>query len=373
MKLDWRAGLGFIITALLLWWVLHGISLGDLWAEIKDADFLLLGLAVAMATATFFLRALRWKVLLQPIHPGTSLRSRFAAVNIGGMGNNLLPARMGEFARAYALARMEPVPVSGAFGSLVVERFLDALVLVLFLFVAMAAPAFPVNPSMGEWSLSSVIQYATVLLALLLLGMVLMLLFPQAVIRLAERIARFLPGNLSRLVVDSLEAFLDGLRVFQNPGLLFLALLWSLGVWGWQCLAFWVGFRAFGIQVSYDVALFVNSIVAFAVSLPAAPGFFGTFHAGASAGLGVYGVPAAPTLAFAFGFHLGGFIPVTVMGLYSAWKLGLSWGEVEKSEERVEEAVEEAHPELRHRGGKTLPEGPEGGGGEAPPGKDPPC
>ena len=114
--------------------------------------------------------------------------------------------------------------------------------------------------------------------------------------------------------------------------------------------AFWVGFRAFGIDVGYDAALFVNAIVAFAVSLPAAPGFFGTFHIGATTGLGVYGVPAAAPLAFAFGFHLGGFFPVTLIGLYYAWKLGFSLKEVKASEERVDEAVEKAHPEMARPG-----------------------
>jgi uncharacterized membrane protein YbhN (UPF0104 family) len=142
-----------------------------------------------------------------------------------------------------------------------------------------------------------------------------------------------------------MEAFLEGLRVLQNPRLFALAVLWSLGVWAWHASSFWVAFRAFGIDLGYDSALFVNAIVAFAVGVPAAPGFFGTFHAGARMGLGVYGVPAASTLAFAFGFHLGGFFPITFIGLYYAWKLGFSFREVETAEERVEEAVEEAHPE----------------------------
>ena len=354
MKLDWRAFLGFGITALLLWWVLKDVELAVVWAEIRHANFFLLALAVSIATGTFFLRALRWKVLLAPIHPGTSLRSRWAAVNIGFMANNLLPARAGEFARAYAMSRLEPVSVSGAFASLVVERFLDGFAIVLFMFLAMAAPGFPSELTAQGTSLGGIIHSVMVILGFLLVGMVLMLLFPRPLVRLAESVARFLPQKLSRTLVDALEAFLDGLKVFQSPRLLFLAVAWSLATWAWQCLAFWVGFRAFGIHVGYDTALFVNAIVGFAVGVPAAPGFFGTFHAGARMGLGVYGIPAAPTLAFAFGFHLGGFFPVTFIGLYYAWKLGLSLKEVEASEALVDEAVEEAHP--------LLAQSPERGG-----------
>jgi hypothetical protein len=183
-----------------------------------------------------------------------------------------------------------------------------------------------------------------VILVVLLGFMVLLLLFPKPVVGFTERVARFLPDSLARTVVDALEAFLDGLRALQNPRLLVQTLAWSFGIWAWQSLAFWVAFAAFGIHLGYDAALFVNAIVGFAVGVPAAPGFFGTFHAGARMGLGVYGIAAAPTLAFAFGFHLGGFFPVTFIGLYYAWRLGISLKEVETSEEKVEEAVEKAHP-----------------------------
>ena len=344
LKLDWRAGLGLGITIVLLWWVMRDVEVAAVWSEIRGANFLLLALAVTISTITFFLRALRWKVLLAPLRVETSLRSRWAAVTIGFMANNLLPARAGEFARAYALSRLEPVPVSGAFGSLVVERFLDGFAIVLFMFVAMGAPGFPSDFAGQDLPLNGIIRTAMVILGALLALMILMLLFPGILLRIVQAVARFLPQKLGRVLVDALQAFLDGLKVFKNPRLLLLAIIWSLGIWAWQSLAFWVAFRAFGIEVGYDAALFVNAIVAFAVGVPAAPGFFGTFHAGAKMGLAVYGIPAGSTLAFAFGFHLGGFFPVTFIGLYYAWKLGLSLKEVETSEERVEEAVEKAQP-----------------------------
>jgi hypothetical protein len=141
-------------------------------------------------------------------------------------------------------------------------------------------------------------------------------------------------------VVDALEAFLQGLTVVQSPRLLALALLWSFGFWCWQSFAFWLGFLAYGIHLPYSAALFVNAMVAFAVAVPSSPGFFGTFHAGAAVGLEVFGVAQGPTLAFAFGFHFGGFVPVTLIGLYYAWRMGMSLSEVEKSESVVEEEVE---------------------------------
>jgi uncharacterized protein (TIRG00374 family) len=351
MRKGWRILLGFGITGVLLWWVLRGVSVSEVWAEVEGANFWWLGLAVAIGYANYLFRSMRWGLLLHPIHAGTSLHSRFAAMNIGFMSTNILPLRAGEFVRPYALSRMEPVSMSGAFGSLVVERFLDSFTIAALLFVAIAAPGFPDNPVVWGASLAVWIRGFLVILGILLFLMILLLLFPRPLVRVAERMASILPKRAARFVVDVLEAFLDGLKVMQTPSLLIQALVGSVGIWLVQSLSFWLAFKAFGIHVGFDVALFVNGTVALAVAAPAAPGFLGTFQLGVTGGLGVYGVAEAPATAVAFGFWAGGFIPVTLAGLFFAWQLGLSLGEVKESETLVEEAVEEAHHELKRQPG----------------------
>jgi len=348
MKAGWRAGFGFLVTVLLLWWVLGGVDFGAVLREVRGADYGLLGLAVAMNTAGFLLRTVRWRVLLEPLRRGTGFRARFAAVNIGFMANNLLPLRVGEFARAYALSRLEPVSAGGAFGSLAVERFLDTLTVLTLMLVAVAAPDFPEGATVGGRTVGAVAGWMVALVAVIVGCLLLLLIWPKRLVRFAERVlARLLPGEGGRRAVDTLEAFLDGLTSLRSPSLLLLALFWSFAFWGWNCFAFWVGFQAFGIDASYFAALFMNAMVAFAVAVPSSPGFFGTFHAGVKVALlGVYGVGAGETLAFAFGYHLGGFVPVTLIGLYYTWRLGLSFREIERSDVRVERDVERAHPEL---------------------------
>jgi hypothetical protein len=77
------------------------------------------------------------------------------------------------------------------------------------------------------------------------------------------------------------------------------------------------------------------------VALPSAPGFFGTFHFAANVALSdVYGVPEGQSLAFAFGYHFGGWIPITVIGLWYAWRLGISLGEVGGAKDRAGTDVE---------------------------------
>lgn len=359
LRIPWRTLFGVGVSVALLWWVFRGEDLGAVLSQTARADLPLLGVAAAAMATTLLIRALRWKVLLAPIHSESRLQPRFGSVAIGFMANNLLPLRVGEFARAYALSRLEPVSASGAFASLVVERFLDALALLGLLLVAVSLPSFPSDVLLTEGPLGAGVRAAVVLLGGTLAGLLALLLFPRRILGIAERLTGLAPEWLARPVVSALEAFLDGLGVLRRPSLLVQAVLWSVFLWMWSAMAFWIGFQAFGIEVGYGPAMLVNSTTAFVAAVPSAPGFFGTFHAGTLVGLtGVYGVERASTLSFAVGFHLAGFIPVTLIGLWYLGRLGFSMDEVQHSEERVEAAVEAVHG----RG----PGGEEGGGGHAP-------
>ena len=337
--LDWKALLGIAISGVLLWFAFRGVDLAEVWHQVRRADFGLLALAGLVAFLPLPLRAFRWKPLLAPAHPRSRYRPRLAATCIGFMANNLLPARVGEFARAYALSRLEPVRVSASFGSLVVERIFDGITVVLLLVVAMAWPGFP---SVAGRDFSGLALWAG---GVFLLGFAVLLALvfrPHLSVRLFERtVARLLPRSLRRPVVDALDAFLEGLGAIRDWRLVARIAAWSLVIWLTAGAAIWLGFFAFGIQLPFIAAVFVQSLIALAVAIPSAPGFFGVFQAAARIGLvDIWGVASGPALAFAIGFHLAGFIPVTVVGLYYLWRLGLSWGEVGRSEEVVETAVE---------------------------------
>lgn len=346
MKHAGKALFGVAVTVILLWWALRGVSFGAVWAQIRQGDPLLLTAAVAVATLGFLIRALRWKVLLEPVRADTSLGSRFAAVSIGFMANNVLPARVGEFARAYALSRMEPLSASAAFGSLVVERFLDGVILLLFLVVPPLTPGFPATGALSHGLGAMVLRGGIAAVTVVMAGLLVMAVWPSAFIRVAERAAARLPASVARPAVDALKALLGSITVLRSPRLLTLGLLWTAGFWLFHGLSFWLGMMAFGIHTGLVSAWFTEAVVGFGVAIPSAPGFVGTFHASANFALSnVYGVEEARSLAFAFGYHFGGWIPITLIGLGYAWRLGLSLGDVGASEERVEEVIEGEHPD----------------------------
>lgn len=329
MRGGWRAVLGVSISVLLIWWVLRDVEPGRLLVELRDANGWLLLAAVAVATSGFLTRALRWRVFLYPIRPGTGIWSRFAAVCIGFALNNLLPARAGELARAWSLSRIEPVPISGTLGSLVAERFLDGVAILLLLGAAVLLPGFPANATIGGRPLVGVLLTILAVGGAGVLVLFLPVIFPAPALRILDRGLRLVPGGRGRRLRELVEFFLQGLGALRDLRLFGQALSWSLAIWAWNAVSFWLAFLAFGIDRGYAAALFVQGVIALGVAVPSAPGYFGTFHAAALVGLHeVYGVAEETTLAFAFGYHLGGFFPVTFLGLWYAGRIGLSLPEL---------------------------------------------
>ena len=329
MRTVWKPALGIGVSAFFIWWVLRGEDPAEIVAQISQANPWYFVASIVVGTAGYLIRAWRWKVLLHPLKPDTALRSRFAGISIGFAITNVTPLRLGEIARAFALTRLEPITLSGSLGSLVVERFLDAIVLLTLFLVPMTLPSFPGAEGLFAGAFGGVLQTTFGLLVVFFVGLVALLIFPEPIVRLAERIFARLPGGWSARMVEALESFLSALKVLRNSALLIKAVAWSYAFWLWHGLSFWLAFKAFGIDLGFAAAVFTEAVVGFAVAIPAGPGFFGTFQLGADLAVsGVYGVAEPTMLAFAFGYHLGGFFPITIIGLYYAWRIGFSVGDI---------------------------------------------
>jgi hypothetical protein len=135
----------------------------------------------------------------------------------------------------------------------------------------------------------------------------------------AERIVRRVvpwPRAAARLV-DLIEGVRQGLVVLRAPGRLILVVFWSFVLWLVNALAFYVGFGAFDIPVSYFGALLMQGLLVLGISIPSTPGFFGPFEAVIVAVLAFYGVPSGVAFSYAISFHITSFVPITLLGLWS--------------------------------------------------------
>jgi len=338
MRFGWRGALGLVLSAAFLYFAFRGIELQRVLENVRDSNVALLALSALAATCIFPLRARRWKPILEPIKRHIPFSRLWSATAIGMMINNVVPARAGEFARAFALTRSTPeVPFPAAFASLAVDRLFDAVVVFGLMFGAMLDPAFPSGVEFGGRPIA---QYAAIGIGFILVVLVAMyglILFPGRVLSLYELVVRRLVPRLEARGRDALLGLANGLSVLKTPRHFAAVLWWTILHWLTNAFAFWLAFRAVGITAPFSAALFLQGIIAVGVAVPQAPGFFGAFEGFGKVGLGVYGVPADQAVTWAIGFHFLSYVPITLIGAWYFVREGLSMGDLGGAEREVTE------------------------------------
>jgi uncharacterized protein (TIRG00374 family) len=318
---------GIVITIACLVYVFRLMEWDKAYEQLRNANYGLLVLSAVLATGMFPLRARRWRTILDPVEPNIPMGPLWRSVAIGQMLNNVVPSgRAGEPGRAYALTReVRSIPFSTAFASLIVDRAFDAIAVVLLTGIAIVGPGSPTGSTSG-------MVKATIGFAALGIGMIvtlyLLAFFPERLIALFELFARKVSPAIERRGADALRAFASGLRVLRSPAHFVEIMWWTLLHWLLQPIAFWIAFKAVGINVPFTAALLVQGAIVIFVSAPAAPGFFGLFELGAAFALELYGISKSDAFTWGFLFHIVSFIPITLFGFYYFAKLGLSVREI---------------------------------------------
>jgi uncharacterized protein (TIRG00374 family) len=311
--------LGIGISVGLLLWALRGVAITEVLHHIGAAEPGPLLVAVVLATLTFPLRLVRWRLLLRDEHGMTyPVGPLWHAIALGFMANNLLPLRAGELVRSYAASRLARIRFTTVLSSVAVERIFDALTIAALLTVALLSPDLPRSVMVGGVPIAHLAQLGGLMGGIGLLIAILILAAPLAAERLVRRL--FPSTRLADRLVSLIEGIRQGLAVLRTPGRLAGVVLWSLILWLVNALAFHVGFAAFDIPVSYSGALLLQGLLILGISIPSTPGFFGPFEAVIVAVLALYGVPNDVAFSYAISFHLTSFVPITLLGLWSMTK-----------------------------------------------------
>jgi hypothetical protein len=334
MKIGWRNGLGIALSIALLYWAFHAVDFGRVLYHLRNSNLYYFAGATIVGTLIFPVRARRWRPILASVAPGLPLGMLWRSTAIGMMVNNVVPARAGELARAYALTReTSRVSFSAAIASLAVDRVFDAFVVLLLMVSALLDPAFPgqrlvAGRPVEEWMVSG-----AVLVAIAVFALYLIVFFPERVIRLFELFTRRVAPRLEERGVEALKAFAAGLGVLRHPARFLEVLFWAIVHWLMNGVAFWLAFQAVGIVAPFSAALVVQGLIAIGVAVPSAPGFFGVFEYIGQQGLGLYGVDAARATSWAIGFHVLTYIPITLIGIYYFARLGMHFSDLKRAED----------------------------------------
>jgi uncharacterized protein (TIRG00374 family) len=267
------------------------------------------------------------------VEPNIPFGPLWRSTAIGMMVNNVIPARAGELARAFSLTREEPrVTIAASFASIAVDRLFDGVVVLLLMFLAMFDASFPTGRLIMGQSVTQVASGGVVFVVAIMFFLYLVVFFPALVIRLFELLARRVSPRLEARGREMLQSFAAGLSVLRSPRRFASVFAWTLVHWLVHAGALWLGLRAVGLEVPYSAMLFFQGLLAMAVALPAAPGFFGVFEAAAEIGLAdFYGYPRIAVVSWAIGYHLLTFVPITAMGAFYFMRLGLHFRDVKKA------------------------------------------
>ncbi len=328
----WHLLLGVLISGVFLYLALRGLHLEQVWAALRDAQYVWLLPGVAVYFVALYLRAWRWHYLLRPLR-AVATRDLFPIVSIGYMGNNIFPARAGEVLRAVLLRRQRQIPVSASLATILVERVYDGVVMLGFVFLNLPELARVAGADSGfvgdlqTLALWGSVAFMAALAAFLLAGM-----FPTRAAAVLARLVQPLPAGLAERVERVGQAFLDGLRGLGSPREAWMIFVTSVAIWLLETAKYWFVMHAFPFRVPFFALMLMNGVVNLATTLPSAPGYVGTFDTPGIAVLAAYGVDKAMAAAYTLTLHAALWFPVTALGAYYALQAGLHWRELARPE-----------------------------------------
>lgn len=325
----WQTALAILISAAFLYWALKGIHYRDVVAELQRVKVLPLLACVLIATSTFVLRIFRWRILLRgddgsALPPG----ALWHAIAIGFMANNVLPFRAGEVLRSIAITRLTRTRLTAALSSIAAERLFDGVALVLILTVGLLLSGLPADAAVKGVQVSHIALIAGVTFTAGLVVAGLVVAFPKPAERLIQKVVPF--PKLADRLVGMIEGVVHGLSVVRSPTRVLAVLAWSVVIWLVNVSSFYVGFQAFGIPLNFAGAMLMQGILAFAITVPTAPGFVGVFEGAIKATLLLYGISDSVAVTYALVYHATTFVPITLLGAWSLMKTGLGLGNLRR-------------------------------------------
>ena len=337
------------------------VDIEEMGEALADAKYQYIVPAVLLYFVALLFRTLRWQYLLSPLRRFPPSRL-FHVMTVGYMANNLLPARLGEVARAYYLGRRENFSGSSALATIAVERVYDGLTLLFLAAVAIPFLLFAGlvddsgNTARGVWILVGALAALAFIAAITVLTL---LAINPRFGRFIEGLANLLPARIRPKARDLIALFIEGLSILRQPRRHLGLFLWSLPVWLLEGAMYLFIALSFDLQDFFSpgillipVVLFVTAASNLATSLPSSPGSIGTFEFPAAAALTLVGVSDGVAGAYAFMVHVALLIPVTAMGLLFLWLSNVSLRRL-----AGEESVPPLYPVARS--GIVAPEGDE--------------
>jgi uncharacterized protein (TIRG00374 family) len=298
---------GLLLSALLVYLSIRGIDFQGVAEGFRTIRYGYVLPALALLLLMQVLRSVRWGLILSPLAKIDQL-SLFSVTSVGFLAIVAFPARLGELARPYLITKKSPLKMSSALGTIIVERVLDSLtVMVIAVFVLFFTPLPP-------WLVRASVLFLLATLALIT-AMILMIIKREASLRFLAPLTRKLPAGFAERLDRLIFHFIEGFRIMVDPALLISVTGLSLFIWLVDVLAIHLLLLAFGFQLPVAAAFVLMIILIIGIAIPTAPGFIGNWHYFCILGLSLFDVPRTEALTFAVIYHALSIGLVVVLGV----------------------------------------------------------
>ncbi len=313
---------GFVISIVLLYMSLRGLDYRQFTETIKRADAAFAFLPVLFIMICVSLCSIRW---MRVVGYNTRFSDAFTALLIGLFVNNVLPARIGEVARGYALAKRKNVPFTYAVSTVFIDRVFDLLGLLLIAFLFFPKQALP--PSVSKALYILVVVFIACVLAL----------FAISQEKVALRLTTYLqkrPRPVFKKLAKRMFEIHENLRRIRTPGQLSLSVVLTIANWFSMAMALYFSLKTFGVSLPFVYVPFVCAILNMGLAVPSSPGYIGVYEFLLISLLAIFGVPKYEGFAVAIFFHASWYVPYNILGFIFIIKQHLHIKDIQKMDEQ---------------------------------------
>ena len=260
--------------------------------SLYNVNYIYVYISIVILLFTIQLRAIRWKLLLNK--QDVELNNLYKAQLIGYMCNNLLPLRFGEFFKSYYIEKKNNISKYNVFGTVLLERFLDLLGMLLLVLLLIKSSLFN----------TIALHYRDFILLIFIISLF--------AIIFSLYVKKPLKINTSNKIV---KIMIDVIRGFTalTYNKLFYVFIMTVLIWSNYIIVVYLVQTAFGLNLNLYQSILLLLLPTLALSIPSLPGNIGTFEGAVVYTLSIYGIE--DTIGFGFILHSISFIPYTLLGL----------------------------------------------------------
>ncbi len=313
----------FVVGLLLLWLAFRNINFTKLRNGLLEANYWWLLASVFFATIAYFSRARRWVLMINPLGYKPSLKNTFYSMMTGYLANLALP-RIGEVSKCVALGKKEKIPVDQLIGTVVIERTIDILSLLVIMVFMLIVDGKIVGPFLRDYVYVPIhSKIAQIFGATWIFWLIIAFIGTMALVLMYIYREKLYKVRFFRKMADTAKGIIHGLKIITKIERKWEFVFHTIFIWVNYTLMTWV--VVFAIQSTSHLDLldgiFLLVVGGLAMSAPVQSGL-GAFHIIIREALViVYGLSAEDGLIYAILAHESQLLFGAILGIYSFYAL----------------------------------------------------